>query len=207
MFETIKSKSHMISKLFVFQIAMSLFGLFVVSPFNGYWQVAASAFSCLFYFSLVSYAIIEDGQKDCISHTAGRIEGKSYTGFVYALVSYIPTLVVVIIEVILRLCTAGNTLTTLKDLLGLLIRFGFMGMYLGFDSGLVQRAPDPETLQMNIIKGSDALVFMSDNYLIFAICLVFLPFVAGLCYNLAFKGLVHVDTSVKNKPLKNKNEK
>ena len=74
---SIKEKSGMISKLFVYQIAMSLLGVFVVSPFSGYTQIAASVFAFLFYFSLVSYAIIEDGQKDCISYKAGRLENGS----------------------------------------------------------------------------------------------------------------------------------
>ncbi|MBR2020986.1 MAG: hypothetical protein IJ939_00985, partial [Clostridia bacterium] len=50
-----------------------------------------------------------------------------------------------------------------------------------------------------VIKGSDFLVFMSDNYLIFALCLIFLPIVAGVSYHLAFKGRLHVNTAPKNK--------
>ncbi len=199
MFCAINEKKHMISKLFVFQFAISLLGVFVVSPFNGNMQIVASVFAILFYFSLVCYAVIEDGQKDYVSHTAGRITGKGSTGFIYALVSYIPTIIVVAVQVILHLLTDVVTLSGIKTILTFIIRFFLMGMYLGVDTGLVQRGYDSVNQMSVVLKGSDALVFMSDNYLIFAVCLLFLPLIAGLSYYLAFKGKVHVNTAPKNK--------
>lgn len=199
MFSVIKEKGHMISKLFVYQIAISLLGLFVVSPFNGYIQVAAAVFSTLFYFSLVCYAVIEDGQKDYVSCSAGRIEGKWYSGFVYALTSYIPTILIVAVQTVLHLVTDVSALTAIKAILGFIIRFFLMGMYLGFDTGLVHRGYDSVNQVKAVIKGSDVLVFMSDNYLIFAVCLVFLPVVAGISYYLSFKGKIHVNTAPKSK--------
>lgn len=200
MFSSIVSeKKHMISKLVVYQIAISLLGVFVVSPFNGNMQIFAAIFATLFYFSLVCYAVIEDGQKDYVSHTAGRLQGAGYTGIVYALVSYIPTIVIVALQVALHLATDVLTLGALKTILTFIIRFFLMGMYLGFDTGLVQRGYDAVNQMSVVLKGSDSLVFMSDNYLIFAICLVFLPCIAGLTYYLAFKGKVHVNTAPKNK--------
>lgn len=74
-----------------------------------------------------------------------------------------------------------------------------MGMYLGIDTGLVQRTYDSVNQTSVIVTGSNALVFLSDNYLIFVICLVFLPLVAGVSYKLAFKGKVHVNTAPKKK--------
>ncbi len=199
MFSAINEKKRMISKLFVYQIAISLLGVFVVSPFGGNMQIFASVFAILFYFSLVCYAVIEDGQKDFVSHTAGRIAGKGYTGFVYALVSYIPTIIIVSVQVILHLVTDVTALSGVKTILTFLIRFFLMGMYLGVDTGLVQRGYDSVNQMSVVLKGSDTLVFMSDNYLIFAICLLFLPAVVGLSYYLAFKGKVHVNTAPKNK--------
>ena len=197
--EIISNKSGMIGKLFVYQIAMSLLGLFVVSPLNGGMQIFAAVFSSLFYFSLVAYAVIEDGQKDHVSHTAGRICGNKFSGLVYALVSYIPTIVVVLLQVVLQLCTGVTSLLGLKSILTFIIRFFFMGMYLGFDTGLVQRGYDSVNQTSVVLKGSDFLVFMSDSYIIFAVCLIFLPVVAGVCYYLAFSGKVHVNTAPKNK--------
>lgn len=192
-------KSGMIGKLFIYQIAMSLLGLFVVSPFNGSVQVIASIFSSLFYFSLVCYAVIEDGQKDCISHTAGRISGNAMSGLIYAVISYIPTILIVALQVILHLLTSISSLTGIKSILTFIIRFFLMGMYLGFDTGLVQRGYDSINQMSVVLKGSDFMVFLSNNYLIFAICLIFLPVVAGVSYNLAFKGKIHVNTAPKNK--------
>lgn len=197
--EIISQKSGMIGKLFVYQIAMSLLGLFVVSPFNGYMQVAASVFATLFYFSLVSYAVIEDGQKDYVSHTAGRIDGRGYTGFAYSLISYVPTIFFVLLQCILHLFTDNAALPALKGILTFIIRFFTMGMYLGIDTGLVQRTYDSVNQMSVVTTGSDFLVFMSDNYLIFVVCLVFLPIVSGISYYLAFKGKVHVNTAPKQK--------
>ncbi len=199
MISIVKEKSHMIGKLFVYQIAMSLLGLFVVSPFNGSLQVAAAVFASLFYFSLVCYAVIEDGQKDFVSHSAGRINGCALSGFIYALVSYIPTIIIVGVQVVINLMSSPTSFTGLKSVLTFLIRFFLMGMYLGFDTGLVQRTYDSVNQTSVIVKGSDLLVFMSNNYLIFAVCLVFLPFVAAVSYYLAFKGKIHVNTAPKNK--------
>lgn len=195
----ISEKSGMIGKLFVYQIAISLLGLFVVSPFNGYIQIAAAVFSMLFYFSLVCYAVIEDGQKDCISHNAGRIKGNALTGFVYSIIAYIPTIIIVLLQSLLHLLTESTVLTGLKSILTFIIRFFLMGMYLGIDTGLVQRTYDSVNQTSVIVTGSNALVFLSDNYLIFVICLVFLPLVAGVSYKLAFKGKVHVNTAPKKK--------
>lgn len=199
MISILKEKSNMISKLFVYQIAMSLLGLFVVSPFSGEIQIVASVFSFLFYFSLVCYAVIEDGQKDYISHKAGRICGSSMTGFLYAVVSYIPTIIIVALQVVLSLFTKASALIGLKSILTFVIRFFLMGMYLGIDTGLVQRGYDSVNQTSVVLCDNQVLVFMSDNYLIFALCLVLFPVVAGLSYNLAFKGKVHVNTAPKNK--------
>ncbi len=195
MLEIIKSKSHMIGKLFVFQIAMSLLGLFVVSPFTGTMQIFAGIFSMLFYFSLIAYAVIEDGQKDHVSFAAGRLDGKVYTGFLYALVSYLPTIIIVLVNVAVSLFTNAFAL---RDILKIVVRFFLMGMYLGIDTGLAQRTSDPITHEM-VSGAPEWLLFMSENSLIFAILLVLMPLVCGVCYYLAFKGKIHVDTTVKKK--------
>lgn len=191
----IKSKSHMIGKLFVYQIAMSLLGLFVVSPFSGVMQIAAGVFSTLFYFALVAYAVIEDGQKDYVSVTAGRLDGRGYTGFVYALVSYLPTIVIVVANVLVSLFTNAFAL---RDILKIIVRFFLMGMYLGIDTGLAQRTQDPITHEM-VSGAPDWLLFLSENSVTFAILLVVMPIVCGLSYYLAYKGKIHVDTTVKKK--------
>lgn len=193
-----KQKFDVIVKLFIYQFAMSLLGLFIVSPFSGKIQIAAAVFSTLFYFSLVCYAVIEDGQKDYISHNAGRICGKGYTGLVYSFYAYIPTIIIVLAQTLLQLFTRIDVLTVLKSILNVIIRFFLMGMYLGFDSGIVGRTQDPVTHQL-VTNSPDWLVFMSDKCLIFALLLVLTPAVCGITYYLAFTGKIHVDTTIKNK--------
>ena len=126
MIEIIKSKSNVILKLFIYQIATSLFGLFVLTPFagaddsyRGLLNIGAAVFSTLFYFSLVAYAVIEDGQKDYVSVTAGRLEGNAYTGLVYGLVSYIPTILVVVINSLFCMFSSPEAFTTVKSVLGI----------------------------------------------------------------------------------------
>lgn len=210
MSEIIKSKFHMISKLFVYQIASSLLGIFVLTPFanindsyRGIVNIAAAVFATLFYFSLVAYAVIEDGQKDCISHNAGRLSGNKYSGFIYGTVSYLPTIIIVVINAIINLCTKDDALTGLKSILGILFtRVFLMGNYWGFDLGIILRDAGG-----NVISGKSLEAF-SDNGLVFVVCLIFLPIVSGLSYMLAFNGKLHVDTKVKEKTRKSdKNDK
>lgn len=198
MLKIIKAKSHMCSKLLVYQIAMSLLGVFVVSPFSGTMQIVAAVFSTLFFYSLVCYAIIEDGQKDCVAVQSGRAEGKAYTGFVYATAMYIPTIILVIVQMIMFLSTKLAAITGIKAILAFIIRFFLMGMYLGFDTGLAGRYYDAvsETMKSN---ANPTVLFMSDNYIIFALLLVVFPVVCGITYMLAYKGKIHVNTQVKNK--------
>ncbi|MBP3580021.1 MAG: hypothetical protein J6K12_02110 [Clostridia bacterium] len=198
MMEILKTKSHMIGKLFVYQIAMSLLGLFVASPFSGSMQIVAAVFSTLFFFSLVCYAVIEDGQKDCVSVKAGRMTGNAFSGFVYTFVMYIPTIIIVVTQMLLFLCTGKEVLTALKAVLAIIIRVFLMGMYLGFENGLMDRQYDKVTETM-VSNASEAVQFFCNNYMIFAVFLIIFPVVCGISYYLAYKGKIHVDTQVKNR--------
>lgn len=191
-------KFHMISKLFVYQIAMSLLGVFIVSPFSGSTCIVAGVFASLFYLSLVSYAAVEDGQKDCISHNAGRLQGSALTGFGYALISYIPTIVITVISCILRVVLPSASLVAVKNILNIVIRFFLMGTYLGIDVGLTGYTYDATTQSMV----SDASVFVryiSDNGILFVVLLFVMPVVCGMAYKLAFKGKISINTQKKQK--------
>ena len=143
----------------------------------------------MFYFSLICYAIIEDGQKDCVANTAGRLEkGSAFTGFKYALVSYIPTAAFVILQMLLMLLSKPEQLGFLKLIFAVIIRFFFMGTYLGFSIFLTS---SPQSTAMS--------AFICDNYIFHTMLLVLMPLVCGLAYYLAFNGKVHVDTSEKKK--------
>ncbi len=199
----IGQKSGMIGKLIIYQIAMSLFGLFVISPFQYTMHIYASIFSLLFYFSLVCYAVIEDGQRDCVSASSGRSDGKAYTGLLYSLVSYLPTIIVTLLNMILRLFTIPEAFGVLKTILEkLLMRVFLMGMYLGFDTGLAPRAyANGEQIRLS---SNNFMYYLSDNGIIFTICLFIMPIVCGAAYYLAFKGKIHVDTTPKKERTLNK---
>ena len=182
-------KSSMISKLFIFQVAMSLLGLFVVSPFtaNSSLCLAAGIFSMLFYFSLITYAVIEDGQKEYISVKAGRCEFSVFTGFLYALVSYIPTIILTVVYMIMRLSSPNSIITGAKAVLNIIIRFFLMGMYLGIDVKLRADAA-------GAFSG-----FISENGIFYVMCLFLMPVICGISYALAYNGKIHVNTESKKK--------
>jgi len=191
-------KFHMISKLFVYQIAMSLLGVFIVSPFSGNTCIVAGVFASLFYLSLVSYAAVEDGQKDCISHNAGRLQGSALTGFGYAFISYIPTIAITVISCILRIFLPSASLVAVKNILNIIIRFFLMGTYLGIDVGLTGYTYDANTQSMV----SDASVFVRyicDNGILFVVLLFVMPVVCGIAYKLAFNGKISINTHKKQK--------
>ena len=48
-------------------------------------------------------------------------------------------------------------------------------------------------------NANPTVLFMSNNYIIFALLLVVFPVVCGITYMLAYKGKIHVNTQVKNK--------
>lgn len=193
-----EEKSRMISKLFIYQFAMSLLGVFVVSPFNHNLRVVFGVFASLFYFSLISYAVVEDGQKDHISHTAGRLDGDALCGFKYALVAYIPTIVLTVAFSLIQLFSGEYAILTIKSILNVIIRFFLMGMYLGIETGISKFELDAVTLE-RVSVSPEWVQFMSDKGLFFVIFLVLMPIVCGLAYYLAFKGKVHINTSKKQK--------
>ncbi len=197
----LNEKFGMILKLFVYQFAMSLLGLFVASPFENSSLILAGVFSTLFYFSLVSYAIIEDGQKDGVSAKAGRIQGNKFTGLKYALVSYMPTMIIVLVNCVLRLLTSNTSLLALKNILNIVIRFFLMGMYLGLDAGLTQYNYDP-VMQIQVSNAPEWIRFLSDNGITFLIFTIFMPIVVWIIYALAFDGKLHVNTAPKEKKKK-----
>ena len=201
MLDIIKNKSHMIAKLFIYQIATSLFGLFILTPFagtddayRGFLNIGAAVFATLFYFSLVAYAVIEDGQKDFVSISAGRTVGNPFTGLIYGLVSYLPTIIVVVANTLICCFTSPDSFTAVKSILGVLLTKVFlMGTYWGFDAGIILKGANSE-----VISGK-ALETFSDNGFVFVVCLVFLPLVTGLAYYFAVKGKIHVNTEQKKK--------
>ena len=191
-------KGSIIKKMWLNQFAFSLFGLFVASPFAGNIAVIAGIFSLLFYAFVVGYAILDDAQKDKISFDAGR--ANNYTtsvGFKYAFLAFVPTYIVAGINTILSFW--GNiSQSTGAFILNLVTKYAICGEVLGIDVGLTRYTYDAIN-QVRVSDASEFVLFMSEHGIFQLIFAVLTPFAFGLIYNLAFKGIISVNTTVKSK--------
>ena len=190
-------KSKMIKKLWLNQFAFSLFGLFVASPFNGNICIIAGVFSLLFYISVVGYAVIDDAQKDKIAFDAGRTEGKkAITGLIYAYISFLPSIILYIIFIILTF--AGEALSALRSVFYLVIRLALSGEILGIDIGLSKFEYSVDTLT-RVSSAPQYIQNMSDYAIFQLIFFLLIPLIIGLIYYLGFTGTVSINTSEKKK--------
>ena len=172
---TIKEKSSMISKAIIFQIAMSIFGVMLASSIQSFGNIVlilGGLFSVLFYFALIGAAVNEDGLRDNVKVTHGRVEEDKLLGFKYIAISYIPTLAVTVAYLIMKLCGLNNDFTTL---INALIRLFLSGMYLGLDRVIFAMG---DTLHAFSLNGWSFLI-----YQLFSIV------ICGLFYILGLKGV------------------
>lgn len=172
---TLKEKSSMISKAIIFQIAMSIFGVMLASSIQAFGNtvlVIAGVFSVLFYFALIGAALNEDGLRDNIKVTHGRAVEDKLLGFKYIAVSYIPTLAITVVYVILKLCGLNNDITTL---INALIRLFLSGMYLSLDRAIFAMG---DTLNAFSLNGWSFLIYQ-----------VFSIVICGLFYIIGLKGI------------------
>ena len=172
---SIKEKSSMISKAIIFQIAMSIFGVMLASSIQAFGNtilVIGGIFSVLFYFALIGAAVNEDGLRDNVKVTHGRAAEDKLLGFKYIAISYVPTLAVTIVYVILKVTGLNNDITTL---LNALIRLFLSGMYLSLDRA--------------IFAFGDTLHAFSLNGWSFLIYQVFSIVICGLFYILGLRGI------------------
>ena len=168
-------KGSMIAKAIIFQIAMSIFGCMItmsIIAIDEGWLLLGGIFSILFYFSLIGAAINEDGAKDHLKISAGRMEPDALLGFKYILISYIPTFLITILFVILNLFGLENSLT---QIMAILIRLFLSGMYQGLDRV--------------IFASGDTLAKFSLYCFSFVIYQVISVVVCGLFYYIGYKGI------------------
>ena len=133
MIQLINEKGGLIAKCIIFQVAMSIFGIMfaaTIIALNEDWLIFAGIFSILFYFALVGAALNEDGILDHLRVVGNRATPDALRGFKYVFISYIPTLALTLLHVILRTVGVANSLT---DILNIVIRFLASGMYLSLD--------------------------------------------------------------------------
>ena len=135
-------KGTLISKMWLNQFAFSLFGLFVASPFSANISVFAGVFSLLFYMFVVGFAILDDAQKDKISHDAGRAEHlTSFTGFKYVIFAFIPSYIIFGVNVALSYISAVSD-GTAAFIFKLVTKYASAGEIIGIDAGLTKYTYD-----------------------------------------------------------------
>ncbi len=188
-----EKKSALIIKLWINQIAFSLFGLFVASPFSGTLCALAGVFSILFYLSVVAFAVIDDAQRDKIAFDAGRAPDNTACGGArYLTVAFAPSVLISLIHLVLKLC--GNAASAFRAVLYFVQRFLLAGEVLGIDAGLTQYRYD-EISQMRVSDAPASVQFMSEAGLFQLLFLLVSFAVLTLVYSLTYRGVIRLKTS------------
>lgn len=140
-----RENSKLISRLFVNQIGMTVFGLVLTlavmraADNNTALTVAVSVFSILFYLFLIYTVMWEKGARDAVRFGSGKEEKKPFFAFRAALAASIPNLVLAFLLFVFYLLGTvaglpiGQTLyTVMHIILGL-----FEAMYVGLFSAIL----------------------------------------------------------------------
>ena len=172
--ELYREKSGMIFKFWINQFAFSILGIMTtlaINALNANLSLLGGIFSACFFFSVTAYAVYEDGAKDALKVAGNRMPYRPLYGLYYTAVAYLPTVVVVLGYMLLKLCGMGANM--FLSIVNVLIRFFIMGMYLGIDT--------------SIRSTSQAMMNLSDNGVFFALFLIFAPAVCALAYYCGLK--------------------
>lgn len=182
-------KGSLIARCIVFQIAMSLLGFFVMSAvayMNDTIILLAGIFTMLFYFAITGATLNEDGLKDALASSRINSKPDIFYGAKYVAVSYIPVLFATVLASIFR--TLG-ILSGISDVIIMIIRFFFSGMYLGIDMALFITGIDE--------KGFAVYNMFSNNGYSLIVYQIFSIIICGLFYYLGIKGINLVKTKEK----------
>ncbi len=122
-------------KFIVNQIAMSVFGImmsFTAKVIGDTWLVAFGAFALLFYYFILWTFLWEDGAKDGIKVSGGRMKKNSFLGLSYCSVAALPSALFALLLVIfnLTLDAASNAV----GLMNIVVKVFTFGMYNAIDS-------------------------------------------------------------------------
>ncbi len=144
----LKDNSEIIVKLYINQIGIAIFSLFLYTAIGAFGQendemsfvfkLLVSAFSVLFYFVLIYTAVWEIGAKDKIRIDGGRLERKPLKGLFVGLFANVINFVITGVALLLSglyLLGCGEVFKTVFAVLNLIFRL-FMGMYLGLAQGI-----------------------------------------------------------------------
>lgn len=185
----LNEKGSLIARCIVFQIAMSLLGFFVMSAvayMSSTIILIAGIFTVLFYFAIMGAFLNEDGLKDALIIERNNGSADLLYGMKYVALSYIPSFLMTLIAVVFR--TFG-ILSEIADVLLMITKFFFTGMYLGIDMSLFIRGTDE--------NGYALYSSFSNNGYSLIIYMIFSVIICGLFYYLGIKGISLIKTKEK----------
>jgi hypothetical protein len=165
-----KENSGLIVKLFINQIGIAIFAFMLYTAAGSFEindasaslliKVILSAFSMLFYFTLIYNIMWEIGGKDKIRIDSGRAERKASKGLMIGLFANAINIIVVgvaLLLLILNMITGLDVLMSIFAVLNAIFRI-FVSMYLGVIMGLSAFAQET-TETYYLIQTAGFLVF------------------------------------------------
>ena len=150
-----KENSESIIKLFINQIGIAIFSMFMILAAHAtagksgnamLISVFISIFSIVFYFVLIYNVAWEIGAKDKIRIDGGRMEKRESKGILLGIYSNIPNFAVIgvaIVSFAIYMMGGGEWLKSIFAVLNLLFRF-FVSMYLGVIEGMTSSISDSD---------------------------------------------------------------
>ena len=145
-----RENSRLVSRLFVNQIGMTIFGLVLTlavmkaAENNSALTVAVSAFSIVFYLCLIYNVMWEEGARNIIRIKAGRLEQDRFFAIKASFFASVPNLVLAALLLIsfvlafpLELAFAKSVYAALHIILGL-----FEAMYVGLFGMILDLVPE-----------------------------------------------------------------
>ena len=151
-----RENSDSIVKLFINQIGVAIFSMFIYTAAGAISvdgvaslliKVGISAFSVIFYFSLLYTVMWEIGAKDKIRIEGGRMEEKKSKGILLGIFANIPNLVFFGLALLLfgiYILSGAEVLNTASVIFSTVFRI-FASMYLGIIQGLTDTVSDINT--------------------------------------------------------------
>lgn len=181
-----KENLESIIKLFINQIGISIFSLFLytaasaIQSENGLSlivKILVSVFSILFYFVLLYTVVWEIGAKDKIRIDGGRLEKQASKGFLMGLYANIPNFVltgIALIMIAVYLGTGIEGFYTVFGALNAIFRL-LISMYLGAIQGItdptnIKIQLQPEDFQLKLIYLNDTIGFFVFPLLAVLVC-------------------------------------
>ena len=128
-------KGHLMVKFLVNQVAMSVFGImmsFTAAAVGNSWLLAFGLFALLFYYFIMWSYIWEDGAKDGIKVSGGRMKKNSFLGLGYCAIASIPSIIFAVLLIVFNL-TLDSTSAPV-GVMNIVVKIFTFGMYNAIDS-------------------------------------------------------------------------